>query len=246
MKSASPRGIAAALLVLVVAAVCVRLGFWQLDRLEQRRERNALLAAAMEAPVLSLTGDSLRAVMADPESYLRRRVRLRGTFDPRGTALLRGRARQGAPGVHLVTPLRIGGGEKAVLIDRGWVPAPDATTVDPRRFHRAGTVEVEGYLDILSSGSTEDAQPFRAVTDDFAVPTYQRLNLTAYSQDYPVDLLPFYIERTSAGLASEGAPFGAPPPRLDEGPHLGYAIQWFSFAAIAVIGFAIVAARRGG
>lgn len=227
----------------MVASVCIRLGFWQLDRLSQRRERNAALARAMEAPALSLTPDSLRAVAENPERFLYRRVAVQGEYDFRGTALLRGRARRGTPGVHLVTPLRIDGSEAALLIDRGWVPSPDATTVDPRRFRQPGEVALVGYLQLLPSASAGEARPLRIELDGYSVPTFQRLDRIAYRETYPDSLLPFYLERVDEGDAAPTPPVGASPPVLDEGPHLGYAIQWFSFAAIGVIGFLIMVRR---
>jgi surfeit locus 1 family protein len=35
-------------------------------------------------------------------------------------------------------------------------------------------------------------------------------------------------------------PVRQPAPALDPGPHLGYAIQWFSFAAIAITGWLVL------
>src|SRR5690606_26921034 len=145
-------------------------------------------------PPVPLTADSLGVVAENPERFLYRRAVVRGEYDFSGTALLRGRARRGTPGVHLVTPLRIGGSRAALVIDRGWVPSPDAITVDPRRSRQAGEVVVERYVQLLPSNSAEDARPLQVELDGFSVPTFQRLDRTAYRQVYPDSLLPFYLE----------------------------------------------------
>ena len=119
------RNILAALLAVVVAAVCVRLGIWQLQRLGERRARNAAVSARLAAPPVSLN-----QLPGDPTAARYRRVRLTGTLDFDHEIVLIGRSRQGAPGVHIVTPLRLDGSDRAVLVNRGWVYAPDAATVE--------------------------------------------------------------------------------------------------------------------
>ena len=241
MRGTSVRGVLAGMLVLSIAAVCVRLGFWQLDRLQERRARNAVVAAAMEAAPLELAGDVLAEASLRPQEFSHRRVRVRGRFLSGESFLLRGRGRDGAPGVHLVTPLVPEGAGHAVLVDRGWLPAPDAATADPRPFDRSGVRTVEGYLHPLEPEPGVDARFAPVDLDGFAVATYQRLDLPTLRPEIPVALVPFYVEE-SAGVDDE-PPFGAEPPLLDEGPHLGYAVQWFGFAAVALIGFAVVVMR---
>ena len=238
----SARGLAAAAGVLVIAAVCIRLGFWQLHRLEERRARNAVLEAALAEPVLVLEGEALRAVAEAPERFRFRRVRATGRFD-RGAVLLRGRARQGAPGVHLVAPLVLAAGDTAILVDRGWLPAADAATADPRPYTIAGPVSVMGLLHPLPPAVAEDGALVRPL-EGGNVRTVQRLHAGVLGPEGPPAVLPVYLQRIPPEGGEDSLPFAAPVPALDEGPHLGYAFQWFSFAAIAVVGFAVVTLRR--
>src|SRR5262249_2988540 len=113
------------LLVITGALVCCRLGIWQLDRLAQRRAQNTLIDARMTGPPATLEGAPI-----DPAEIDYRRVEARGVYDPAQEIVLRGRALDGAPGVHVLTPLRLDTGDAAVLVDRGWLPlelaAPEA------------------------------------------------------------------------------------------------------------------------
>jgi surfeit locus 1 family protein len=236
------RGVLAGLLALAVAGTCVRLGFWQLDRLHQRRERNAALERALALPPLRLSGDSLDAVARDPSAYLRRRVTVRGSYDPRGEVVHRGRAFQGEPGVHLVTPLDVQGSHRVVLVDRGWVPSPDAASVDPRRFTQPGTREVQGILLPFPDPAPGTARVLARV-DGVAVVSYQRLDPAELRRGRPA-LLGAYVQRLPVPGEPAGGPRPVPLQPLDEGPHLGYALQWFGFAATAVFGFLLVALRR--
>lgn len=237
-------GAVAAALALAVAAVCIRLGFWQLQRMEQRRELNAALSSALERPPLRLR-DSLAAVAGRPGDFQFRRVRLRGYFDLEREVVLRGRARGGKPGVHLVAPFRLVGTDTAVLVNRGWVPSPDAATLDPREYRGAAGREVEGILLPAPSGSG-GAVPLVKSVGGTRVRTYQRLDVGALASETPYPLLPLYVQALpSAQSPADGGPLAEPLPSLDEGPHLGYAIQWFSFAAIAVLGLLGVMLFRG-
>src|SRR2546429_8348500 len=107
---------------LLVAAICVRLGVWQLDRLHERRQRNALLLAARARPPLEVDG-SLPA-----DSARDRRLVARGVYDYAHERLWHGPRHDGVPRVDLVTPLRVPGGA-AVFVGWGWGPAPEALHV---------------------------------------------------------------------------------------------------------------------
>src|SRR2546425_11785458 len=89
---------------LVVAAVCVRLGVWQLDRLRQRRAGNAVALAARERPPLGVRGGAGGALTAD--AVRDRRLRARGVYDYADERPWPGRSHGGIPGVDLLTPPR--------------------------------------------------------------------------------------------------------------------------------------------
>jgi surfeit locus 1 family protein len=126
-----------------------------------------------------------------------------------------GRSFDGTPGVALVTPLRLVDGS-AVLVDRGWVPSPDAYHVDQVLYREPDTIAVEGLGFIVPRGRG-DVEP------------------TALRDSVPYALLPLVLQQTGTA-AGRGLPRRWPAPMLDDGPHLSYAIQWFSFALIIVLG----------
>ena len=196
----SRRDILGAVFALVVAVACVRLGFWQLDRLGQRRARNAIVAARLALPPLAVGRGTA------PDSARQRRLIARGVYDYAGELISPGKSFDGTPGVALVTPLRLEDGS-AVFVDRGWVPSPDARRVDQSLYREADTATVEGI------GSEEyDVSPV-----------------------IPSPVVPFILRETGTA-APRGLPRRWPAPVLDDGPHLSYAVQWFSFALIIVVG----------
>jgi len=196
---------------ILVATACVLLGRWQLNRLAQRRARNAVLAARLALPSLQARRD----IPAD--SARQRRVVAQGVYDFSAERTWPGRSFQGTPGVALVTPLRLADGS-VVLVDRGWVPSPDAFHVDHALYREPDTATVTGIAVIPPRGRGDvDVAGF----------------------------LPFVIQlETPEPPPKRGLPRRWPPPAFDDGPHLSYAIQWFSFALIALVGTAVLI-RKG-
>ena len=199
-------------LALVVAATCVRLGFWQLARLHQRQARNASARAGWALPPLELGGTT------PLDSVRNRRVHVRGVYDFDHERLWRPHMLEEAPGVDLVTPLRLADGV-AVLVDRGWVASADAYHVDERAYREPEAADVVG-LALAAPRTRGDVDPARL------------------KDSLPYALLPFVVQQLpdSVAAAPAGSPRRLPPPELTNGPHLSYVIQWFSFAVIIVVG----------
>lgn len=216
------------LLVVVVGATCLRLGIWQLDRLSERRARNAAIAEQLALPALAIPGAEI-----DPTIHAYRRAEARGTFDPDHSLRLTGRARDGVPGDHLVTPLRLEGQDAALLVLRGWLPHESGEGgVDEAP---AGAVEVTGVLrpPPETPGWSFLADPTPAPGDAFRR-DWRLLNLDALARQSPDPLLPLILEADHATAPPPAVPVSTID--LSEGSHLSYAVQWFAFAAIAAAG----------
>ncbi len=218
---------------LVMGVIFCRLGVWQLQRLGERRARNAQVMQRLALPAVPLA-----ALPRDSAEAHYRRARVSGTYDFAHEVLFINRIRDGAPGVHLVTPVIPDSrtlGDTAVLVDRGWVYSPDAATVDATKWREPTHVDGAGYIqEYVRTGQFPAAMvghPDRFRWLDPAV-----LSLAV---GHPVG--PYYVVLdTEPDLAIRHLPQRIPTPPLDEGPHLSYAIQWFAFAAIAVVGAVIV------
>jgi surfeit locus 1 family protein len=218
---------------LAAAAVCVRLGFWQLDRREMRQASNAMIVARSRqpaVPVQSLSGDT-----ADLRF---RQAIVTGEPDYEREILLSHRGHQGAPGVDVLTPMRVPGSDSAVLVNRGWVYAADGMTIDRARWRERDTT-FSGYVESFES----------ATTDSLRDGMIRRPSHEAIARALPYPIRRFYVVALDDSVSMADSTPGRPAivrlqaPKLGEGPHLSYAIQWFSFATIAVIGAAIVTAR---
>lgn len=225
----APRQFLAAVLGLAAAAGCIRLGRWQLERLQFRRDLNGLVISRLSAPPRSPFG-------LPPSTRRWRRVIVVGTFDFDHQIVLTGRSLEGAPGVNVITPFAPDIPAAPILVNRGWVYAPDAQTVQLGKHDEPAHQTISGYADdfvFVGDGAARAASTPNA---------WRRLDGRELEHAFPYPIAPFYLvaQADSGGAPAPGAPVRLPLPSLDEGPHRGYAIQWFAFALIALGGASVV------
>lgn len=224
-------------ITLIVSAACVALGTWQIARLHQKQQLNAAVRAGLAESPRPL-GDLVSAEI-DPDAVRFRRVTATGIYDPDNQVELYGRTQGGRPGSHLLTPLVTDDGS-AVIVDRGWIPLG----LDPsEETPPVGQVEVQGVL-----FASEGDPPGQVGAATARADTMARVDLARIQAQLPYRIAPVFVllqERATTGPGE--LPLPAPLPQFGEGPHLSYAVQWFTFATIALVGFAIVAQkeRRG-
>ena len=224
------------LLVLALIVVMINLGFWQLRRLEERRDLNALQAERTAAAVVAT--DALAAVIAGGgvEAVEYRVVEVTGRYLLDDEVAVRNRTLSGLPGVWLLTPLVPADGP-AVVVSRGWVPQSSSDpAARPPTPVPDGEVTVRGHVRLSEQrAGLGVADPAEGRLTSLARPDIKRY---AAQLDYPVH--PFYLQLTSQDPPPSDYPVMVALPAPGDGPHLGYAVQWFIFTAIAVVGYPLV------
>jgi surfeit locus 1 family protein len=218
----------------LAAGAFVRLGFWQVGRLNETRAANAQLFARRSAEA-----SSLAALAASPDSARFRAVTVTGRYDYDRQFIWTARTRSGAPGVVFLTPLIPDSGGPAVLVHRGWAYAADGMQVNDTLWREGVRDQVDGFVEVFTQG-----------TGPVQVPSVMR-GIRRLAFDSLQALLPYpiapviVVQQVGAGLQTQVAhPFRLERPTLDEGPHRGYALQWFAFAGITVLGTAAVILRE--
>ena len=220
------------LLVLFGAVICVRLGIWQLDRLSQRRAFNQhYVDMASDSPLRLPDSENL-----DQMEY--RAVVARGTFDFSNQIAIRNQYYRDQYGYHILTPFVMEDGS-AVLVDRGWIPAQGNSDRNGwEKYNEDALTTVRGVVrlsrdkgDIIGNSDPE-LSPGQTRLDIWNFPNIPRIQ-----EQLPYSLLPIYIQESNPAL-NDPAPIRVPPDvEITEGPHLGYALQWFTFAAILLVGY---------
>lgn len=221
--------IVATFFVLLGMAGLVSLGIWQIDRLHQRRAFNAMVTERYAQPPYDLARQGLPDNLKELEY---RRIQADGAFDYAHQIVLTNQpGPNGEPGDQLVTPLVFANGD-AVLVARGWVPTDLAgeehwpTLQDPPDKPVLGLIQASQPLE---EGAPE-AQGF--------VKEWWRVDVARIQKQMPYTLLPaFLLQLSEPGRTLDTYPSRFVNFSLDEGSHLSYSIQWFSFALILGFGY---------
>ncbi len=118
----------------------------------------------------------------------------------------------------------------AVFVDRGWVPSPDGMHIDRAAVREGDTATTVEGLALAAPRARRD------------------LDIARLKDSVSYPLLPFILQESRAVRPSEGPSvrrlYRWPAPALDDGPHLSYAIQWFSFALITLVGTAVLLRKQ--
>jgi surfeit locus 1 family protein len=214
-----PRWIAGHLLAVLGIVVFVLAGFWQLRRHDEQVALRDDVAAALQRPAVAIEEVSEGAFA---------RVIVGGTLDTEFELRVL-RSRDGESGYEIVTPLLLGDGT-AVLVDRGWVPLDEVVPVPPQ------TIGGEGVLWPPETGSIPEAFP------EFA----SRIDPALIAAFAPYDLRAEYLVLTFQEPDFDPRIRAPQVGEVSLGPHLGYAGQWFLFAAVVLVGYPVLLRRRAG
>ena len=212
--------------LLMLAAGFALLGRWQLSRAEVNRAIETSFFAAQELAALrSPPPDS------ELEGLRYRRIRLDGRYQDRRQILLDNMTRDGRAGYEVLTPFRIDGDEKLLMVNRGWVPAdpdrrilPDVRITDP-------VASVNGLLDRLPRSALGFGQSDASGESRIAVlsfPEFADVELALGQSVHHAQIL--LDVDAAAGYRRDWGP----PEGLDE-RNVAYAVQWFGLSALALV-----------
>src|SRR5215218_4510727 len=207
--------------------VFVNLGDWQLDRLRQRRERNAATIGNEQAPVRPAE-DVFTRTITEADQW--QRVEARGTFDADHQFVVRYRENGGSNGYEIVTPLHMATG--TLLVDRGFVPLPISTRIPAAApAPPSGEVVVIGHVRRNEQGRRKAVTPVDG--------QLRLINSDAIGATLPYPVLNGYVSALVVQPPQAGDLQPLAVPELSEGPHFWYAVQWFIFTAFAVAGIVV-------
>ncbi len=227
------------LLAVLVAAITARLGWWQLQRAEQKLDWHTQYVKQRALP--SLPAAQWPHSRTEAQALTHRLTQASGRWDSERTIYLENRQMGGQPGFYVLTPLLMDDGS-AVVVQRGWLPRDprDRSRVE-RPAESAPPHVVQGRI----APSIARLFEFEAVVKG---PIRQNLDVEAFSAEIGRPLRPFIlIQEEAAGLASDGLARNWPEPSAGVHKHYGYAFQWFALSTLTIglyVWFQIIRPRR--
>ncbi|HEY6043762.1 MAG TPA: SURF1 family protein [Nitrosospira sp.] len=216
---------------IVVMAVMVQLGNWQLSRAREKESRQEKLDTLSRQPAISLPSDPVKL-----EDFQYRKTEVQGTYLTKYTVYLDNKIYKGMAGYHIITPLRIGTSPMYVLINRGWVVGNRDRSKLPNIFTPSSPVVVSGVATTATQKTLELSK------EVVSGQVWENLDLERYRNMTGLQLQPVMILQqndTNDGLIREWA-----RPDLGIGKNLGYALQWFAMALAVLIIYLVLSVKR--
>jgi surfeit locus 1 family protein len=210
--------------MIVFVALTLGMGNGQRHKAEAKDELGAQFATAASAAPLDLVAGE-----ADPSQLRFRSVRARGEYDAARQLFIDNKVHDGHAGYDVIAPLKLAGSERFVLVDRGWVAQGPRRAELPVVPPPAGMQTVIGRVNLPPKGYLELA------TEPGSGPLWQNLDLARIGAATGLDLLPFIVEQTDPVAPADGLVRDWPAPDLGADQNRSYMLQWYSFAALAII-----------
>jgi surfeit locus 1 family protein len=206
----------------IFCAVTIAAGFWQLDRAEQKRERHRAIQKAGETARIDLNRDLIGDTPVAWQS-----ARMTGEFLTAETVFIDNRVHLGRPGYHVVTPLRIMDSRRVVLVNRGWLAASPSREEPRLDTTHTGTVGIEGFLTAVTE------RPFELGTFEPNARVWPNLTIERFTKGRGIPVEPYLVLQTND--AADGLVRAWDLPASGAEKNQIYAVQWFAFAALALI-----------
>ena len=216
-----------ALCVATLFPILAALGFWQLDRAQEKLNTKELYESRITAPALHIG-----AQMETPEEMEYRKVAASGEWDQSKEFLVDNRVYKTQPGFHVITPLILGDKTSAVLVNRGWVPAPAdrAKLVELPRISGSANVSGIAILPPSEHFMLKQAEPI----GDTWQPIWQALDLNRFQEAAGYRMHNFVLILEQDHPDSFRYDWSM---QLDTWifRHRAYAMQWFALAATLIV-----------
>ena len=221
------------LTTVMVVAILVSLGQWQLERADEKR---AILEQSKQN--LQQPATLLPDTLDDLESWRYRKVYFEGTPLHTRQFLLDNQVRNGRAGFNVLTIFKLNQ-HQHILVDRGWIPIKTTRDKLPDVSIPPQPLRIEGYLYIPYG------EPFK-VNKDIEITGWPRI--IAYLDFAEISrhsdtIFPAFILRMDKDMPA-GYQRDWPLAALSPDKHLGYAVQWFALAATVFGIFLVLNIKR--
>ena len=223
----------------IMLAILISLGMWQLDRAEQKREIHEKFLQHQSAEIIDLNSE--HAVRADKSAMLWRNVKVNGTFTDDVHILLDNQVMKGEAGYFVFTPFRFSDENIWALVNRGWLPAGKDRMISPSFDTNAEEVNIIGVAtEVPATGLLLGEPAIETMTDNII--RLPHIDLQEIAGLIKQDLFPYVIRlqpESAQGFLREWS-----IPGSGEERHLGYAFQWFALAATLAVIYLVVTIKR--
>ena len=227
------------LTVLLALPLFLYLGFWQLDRAEQKRTLHGEFEDRQGAIAIDLNRE--QGLHNNFDELRWRKVTMEGMFSRKLNILLDNQVVHGVAGYFVYTPFKLKGQDSWVLVNRGWVPAGDSRDNLPEVAAAEEALQIIGSVKSPPWTGILLAENIVEQFDEITV-RVQKLELASIEKLLKFKLLPYVIRMNSESPVGFTRQWKVPG--TGEERNLGYAFQWFAMAAAVLFIYLILNVKR--
>jgi len=219
----------------------INFGLWQYGKAQTKKEIQERYQQSSNNTALKFPVNMLSLNADDITEWAYKRVTVTGQYVPDYAFLLDNQVENTRAGYHVITPLKIEGTSRYVLVNRGWIPGNASHADVPMVNTPTESVEVEGQVWVPSKkfftleSKNETSETWKAV--------WQNMDMAQYKKAVPFVVSPLLIkldaESDAGGFVRN---WQVPVKRI--ATHLGYAFQWFGFAIATLLIFLYLSIKR--
>jgi len=216
---------------LVVLPILMSLGFWQLDRAEEKRELITLFKHQNKLGPLVIK----EKIHLD-EKLNYRSAQVEGVYNPGKQIFIDNKINQGTTGVYALTPFKIKGSEYSILVNRGWVPMLIDRSALPKIETPTQILTLKGKIKINTKTPFTVGEQFQSNEGWPAL--MQWINFPEIEKKSGLKLLPYIFlldEKEKSGYVRNWRPVVMQPEKSTS-----YAVQWFALALALTIIYIVV------
>lgn len=224
-------GLFPTIVTLLILPVLLNLGFWQLDRAEEKRELIELFKKQNDSGPLSITETTKINVNLN---Y--RNSEIEGAYDLSKMIFIDNKIYQGKTGVYVLTPFKLKDSEVSILVNRGWVPMLADRSKLPEIKTVNHPLKLSGKIKILTETPFTIGEQFQSNQGWPAL--MQWINLAEIENKSGLKLLPYIFlldEKEQSGFVRNWKPVVMLPEKSTS-----YAVQWFSLALALFVIYIVV------
>ena len=223
----------------IVACICfILLGFWQLDRANEKNSKNSNYTLRQADNSIDLNKE---LSIENEETLLWRRTIVNGSFLNKKSIILDNQILNKIAGFNVLTPYQIKDSQYIVLINRGWQPNLARRDLIPNIQSIEGDVVIKGHIAKFPTSGISLGQE-NIETLNSSVFRMQKLEIDELRHFLTFNLLPYMIYLDPLIDKGNYSTFKLPAPGSEK--NYGYAFQWFAFAFTLLIIFIKIGVRR--
>ena len=224
-------GLVPTIVFLLILPMLLRLGFWQLDRAEEKRTLIELFKQQNELGPLTLN-DKLK--LDTKLNY--RLAKVSGNYNPSKQIFIDNKVYQGKTGVHVITPFKLINSEYSILVNRGWQPMVIDRSSLPKITTPTQTLTLSGKIKIRLKKPFTVGNEYQSNKGWPAL--IQWINIPDIEKKSGLKLLPYVLlldEKEQSGYVRNWKPVVMQPEKSTS-----YAVQWFALALALTIIYIVV------